>query len=108
MDTLFVSSDSAPGPRPGASNEQHVHDMNRVPDPLSSSLMGAAANADRLGESDAAAATQRSAIDIEGLALEGRSIESRSIETSGGWNAYEVWRRLIKEVRDLRKRPDSN
>jgi hypothetical protein len=32
-----------------------------------------------------------------------------TIESSGGWDAYEVWRRLIKDARDRRKhRQDSN
>ena len=31
-----------------------------------------------------------------------------SIESTGGWDAYEVWRRLIKDARDRRKHQDSN
>ena len=31
-----------------------------------------------------------------------------SIETTGGWDAYEVWRRFIKDARDRRKHQDSN
>lgn len=47
-------------------------------------LSAAAANEDRLDE----ARTQ-----------------GRAAETSGAWDAYDVWRRYIKEARDRRKAP---
>ena len=49
---------------------------------------GTAANADELGE--------------------GRPRQATGVEATGGWDAYEVWRRFIKEARDRRKNPDSN
>lgn len=54
---------------------------------------GSAANADELGEARA--------IGID-------TVIEPSIETTGGWDAYEVWRRFIKEARDRRKLQDSN
>lgn len=35
---------------------------------------------------------------------EGRALD-RAAETSGAWDAYDVWRRFIKEARDRRKAP---
>ncbi|MGH8178158.1 MAG: hypothetical protein ACREV5_18025 [Steroidobacter sp.] len=50
---------------------------------------GSAANADQLGET--------------------RPVGAGSIEATGGWDAYDVWRRFIKEARDRRKsQTDSN
>jgi hypothetical protein len=48
----------------------------------------AAANADQLGEP--------------------RPSQAQSIETSGGWDAYEVWRRFIKDARARRERQEPN
>lgn len=61
---------------------------------------GSAANADALGE-----AVVVSAAPAE-IGLD--TVIQPSIETTGGWDAYEVWRRLIKDARDRRKQPDSN
>jgi hypothetical protein len=44
---------------------------------------GPAANADELGEA--------------------HPIDGRGIEATGAWDAYEVWRRFIKDARDRRK-----
>ena len=46
-----------------------------------------AANADRLGEAD---------------------MPVRPTETATGWDAYEVWRRFIKEARDRRELANRN
>lgn len=57
-----------------------------------------AANADRLGE---ALALTASDVGID-------TVVQPNIEATGGWDAYEVWRRLIKDARDRRKNQDSN
>ena len=81
--------------------------MNTVftpPDPLAASsgdlmstspksmnqLLGAgtAANADQVGEPAA--------------------VEAKLADTAGGWDAYEVWRRFIKEARARRQHSDPN
>lgn len=60
---------------------------------------GSAANADQLGT-----AITMTAPDI-GL----ETVIEPNIESTGGWDAYEVWRRLIKDARDRRKhQQDSN
>ena len=61
---------------------------------------GSAANADELGESIAAAAAPME-IGID-------TVIEPSIGTTGGWDAYEVWRRFIKDARDRRKLQDPN
>lgn len=53
--------------------------------------VASAANADELGEPSVEA-----------------SAETNSIETTGAWDAYDVWRRFIKEARDRRKAQDRN
>lgn len=83
MEFLFLPSD----PRTGAAGEL----MSSVSKSIKSAqLIGSstAANADELGE--------------------GRNAPSQGIESTGGWDAYEVWRRFIKDARDRRKHPDSN
>lgn len=63
--------------------------MSSVSKPITSQLMSvSAANADQLGES--------------------RPVETKGIEATGGWDAYEVWRRFIKDARDRRRTQDSN
>jgi hypothetical protein len=58
----------------------------------------AAANADRLEQ--VPMTTPQPGID---------TVVEPTIESRGGWDAYEVWRRFIKDARDRRKhRPDSN
>jgi hypothetical protein len=51
---------------------------------------GSAANADSL-----------EAMSVQAQ-LEAHAADS-SIEATGGWDAYEVWRRFIKDARDRRK-----
>jgi hypothetical protein len=83
MDFLF----DPPDPLTGAAGEL----MSSVPKHLNGAqlISGAAANADQLGE--------------------GRSHEAKGLEgTGGGWDAYEVWRRFIKDARDRRKHSESN
>lgn len=81
MDIVFRPPDSRTG-MPGEL-------MSSVSKPITSQLMSvSAANADQLGES--------------------RPVETRSIEATGGWDAYEVWRRFIKDARDRRRSQDSN
>lgn len=76
--------------------------MSSLIKPVVSQLIsgGSAANADALGE-----AVVVSAAPAE-IGLD--TVIQPSIETTGGWDAYEVWRRLIKDARDRRKQPDSN
>jgi hypothetical protein len=57
-----------------------------------------AANADRLGEALALSAPE---VGID-------TVVQPNIAATGGWDAYEVWRRLIKDARDRRKHQDSN
>ena len=59
-------------------------------------IHGSAANADTVGD----AMTVPSHLDTH--------VVDPSIETTGGWDAYEVWRRFIKDARDRRKQQDSN
>lgn len=76
--------------------------MSSLTKPVVSQLISgaAAANADELGEA-LAVSGQPQEIGID-------TVIQPSIETTGGWDAYEVWRRFIKDARDRRKHPDSN
>jgi hypothetical protein len=77
--------------------------MSTVTKPVVSQLIsgGSAANADKLGE--AVVAKDSADIGIDTM------IESAGIGgNSGGWDAYEVWRRFIKDARDRRKQQDTN
>ena len=56
---------------------------------------GSAANADQLG-----------ALTVPDIGVD--TVIEPTIESTGGWDAYEVWRRLIKDARDRRKHQDSN
>lgn len=57
---------------------------------------GSAANADQLG-----------ALTVPDIGID--TVIEPTIESTGGWDAYEVWRRLIKDARDRRKHhQDSN
>lgn len=60
--------------------------------PISSPLINphpaSAANADKLGEAT--------------------PVEIQNIEATGGWDAYEVWRRFIKDARAKRLPRDPN
>jgi hypothetical protein len=76
--------------------------MSTVIKPVVSQLIsgGSAANADKLG--DAAIAAQGAGdIGIDTM------IEPSS-GSAGGWDAYEVWRRFIKDARDRRKQQETN
>ena len=87
MDFLFFPL-TPPDPRAGAVGEL----MSSVSKSIKSAQLigsGPAANDDQLGE--------------------GRGTDSQSLQsTGGGWDAYEVWRRFIKDARDRRKQSDSN
>lgn len=76
--------------------------MSSLTNPVVSQLIsgGSAANADELGEARAVS-VQPAQIGID-------TVIQPSIETTGGWDAYEVWRRFIKDARDRRKQQDSN
>lgn len=74
--------------------------MSTVIKPAVSQIISgaSAANADQLGE---ALALSSPDVGID-------TVIQPNIESTGGWDAYEVWRRLIKDARDRRKHPDSN
>jgi hypothetical protein len=76
MNTGFFTPDPA---------ELTVDFMNNVSRTATGQMLNAepAANADELGEA--------------------RPIESRGVAATGAWDAYDVWRRLIKDARDRRK-----
>ena len=59
---------------------------------------GSAANADQLADAISLSAPE---VGIE-------TVIEPSIGSTGGWDAYEVWRRLIKDARDRRKHQDPN
>jgi hypothetical protein len=83
MNTVFVP----PGPPTDLSGKH----MNSVSTPVPGHAIppgSAAANADHLGERSTAPAAA------------GR------VEPPGGWDAYEVWRRFIKDARDRRQHPE--
>ena len=75
--------------------------MSTVSKPVVSQLIsgGSAANADQLG--DAAAAASEAEVGID-------TVIEPSIGSAGGWDAYEVWRRFIKDARDRRKQQGPN
>ena len=79
MDTVFL-----PPALPADLSGKH---MNSVSPSVPASVMtsAAAANADHLGERASVPAAVHAA-------------------PPGGWDAYEVWRRFIKEARDARDR----
>ena len=76
--------------------------MSTVIKPVVSQLIsgGSAANADELGDTVASA---HGAADI-GI----DTMIEPSIGSAGGWDAYEVWRRFIKDARDRRKQQETN
>ena len=55
--------------------------------PVHAIAPGSAANADHMGERAAAPV-------------------AASVEAAAGWDAYEVWRRCIKDARDRRQQPE--
>lgn len=71
--------------------------MSTASKPVVSQLIsgGSAANADELGDTVPAAGAAEVGIDtvIQGSA--------------SGWDAYEVWRRFIKDARDRRKQQET-
>ena len=75
--------------------------MTTVTKPVVSQMISdaAAANADDVGDALVAGAEADIGIDTV--------IES-SNGTNGGWDAYEVWRRFIKDARDRRKQQGQN
>ena len=76
--------------------------MSTVINPVSQMISAdSAANADQLGDAIALSAPE---VGIDTV------IEPSigSIASTGGWDAYEVWRRFIKDARDRRKHQDSN
>lgn len=85
MDTLYFVSEL----RTGATGEKMI--SKPIPTPLIQSTQ--AANADQLAEAGAQIVAARA---------------EKGIEATGGWDAYEVWRRFIKEARERRKTPDTN
>ena len=76
--------------------------MSTVIKPVVSQLIsgGSAANADELGTT---VATAQGAADI-GI----DTMIEPSMGSAGGWDAYEVWRRFIKDARDRRKQQETN
>lgn len=60
--------------------------MSSIPESVTSQILtvAPAANADRLSELS-------------------RPVDARLTETASGWDAYEVWRRFIKDARDRRQ-----
>ena len=73
--------------------------MSTLIKPVSQMISGAsAANADQLGEAIA--------LTVPEIGID--TVIEPNIESTGGWDAYEVWRRLIKDARDRRKHQDSN
>jgi hypothetical protein len=74
--------------------------MTTVIKPVVSQMIsgGVAANADELGEAMRMAAPDTGS----------DTVVQQNIESTGGWDAYEVWRRLIKDARDRRKQQHSN
>jgi len=75
--------------------------MSTVSKPVVSQLIsgGSAANADELGDTVVAATEGAGDIGIDTV-----------IQPNGasGWDAYEVWRRFIKDARDRRKQQEPN
>jgi hypothetical protein len=73
--------------------------MSTVIKPVSQLISaGSAANADKLAEAMSLTAPE---VGVD-------TVVEPSIESTGGWDAYEVWRRLIKDARDRRKHQSSN
>jgi hypothetical protein len=75
--------------------------MSTVIKPVVSQMIsgGSAANADQLGDAITLHVPPEIGVD---------TVVEPNIESTGGWDAYEVWRRLIKDARDRRKQQDSN
>lgn len=77
--------------------------MSTVIKPVSQLISaGSAANADKLADAMSLTAPE------VGPDIGVDTVVEPSIESTGGWDAYEVWRRLIKDARDRRKHQSSN
>lgn len=90
MDTVFF----IPEQRTGLAGDAKSSDfMSSATNPIKRTLLEApsAANADELGE-----------------ALSDTTVQTKSIEGTGAWDAYDVWRRFIKDARDRRKDTERN
>lgn len=88
MDTVSFTPEQRPGHAGDAMSSDFMTSATRqIKRPLLET--GSAANADQIGES-------RTAQDTKG------------IEGTGAWDAYDVWRRFIKEARDRRKNLPGN
>jgi hypothetical protein len=76
--------------------------MSTVSKPVVSQLIsgGSAANADELGDA-VAAASGAADIGID-------TVIEPNVGSASGWDAYEVWRRFIKDARDRRKQQEAN
>jgi hypothetical protein len=72
--------------------------MSTLIKPVSPMISGVAANADQLAD----------AINLSAPEVGIDTVIEPNIGSTGGWDAYEVWRRLIKDARDRRKHQDSN
>lgn len=84
MDIVFFTSEQPPGtPGDTLSNDHMTSATRSIKHPLLEA--GTAANADELAEPTEA------------------TPEAKGIEGTGAWDAYDVWRRFIKEARDRRK-----
>jgi hypothetical protein len=90
MDTVFYTPEQRAG-HPGESMSSDL--MSSATKPIKRPLVeaGPAANADQLDE----------------IGLE-TTVQTKGIETTGAWDAYDVWRRFIKEARERRKGHDHN
>ena len=95
MDTVFF----IPEQRTGLSGEAKSSDlMSSATNPIKRTLLEtpSAANADELGET------------LIETTLADTAVQAKSIEGTGAWDAYDVWRRFIKEARDRRKSTEQN
>lgn len=72
--------------------------MNSSSKPVVSQLIsgGSAANADEVGEAIKATAP------VDDIGID--TVIQPNIGSTGGWDAYEVWRRFIKDARDHRRK----
>lgn len=90
MNTVFFTPDQ----RPGLSGDAQSSDsMNSATKSIKRTLVEtpSAANADELGD-----------------ALIDTTVQTKSMEATGAWDAYDVWRRFIKDARDRRKNTARN
>jgi hypothetical protein len=90
MDIVFLISEQ----RTGQSGDSMPGDhMSSVTKPIKRPMIesASAANADRLDEMTTST-----------------TVETKGIEGTGSWDAYDVWRRFIKEARERRKGQATN